>query len=270
MDRSLLPLDQQIEYYLGKDRLPNLHWKPEIPVSWAILPKSGIKLAGPHVANSTMKVKEGVFYKFNNLGYRSYEDYDVDELRNKNLVLLLGDSDTFGRGVEYDNTYSTQLQKLNPDYYVLNLGICSISPDGMTRTGVQSILALGSAVKHVCVFWPILSSREFVSKTFAMGIQPSGTDFPYDDWWKHIDWVSNNYNYQKNKLLLEQTALSVGAQYHDLMINRYDKKLPMTYNELKSPGGNVTEFSADLHTAVANYFDKKIRNQPSLFETMQS
>lgn len=264
--------EEEIEQALGKDRLPNLHWKADIPSAWSIISRPEILLCSPDMAGATITLNENITYKFNNLGYRTNFDYDVVDLKKQNVILLLGDSDTVGRGVDYNDMYATKLSNLLPDYCVVNLGVASISSDGMARIGVQSILALGSAVKHVCVLWPIFSNREFVSKKFASGIHVASNHIPYTDWYSHIDWVSNNYNYQKNRILLEQTAMANGAKYHDLMVNRYDKNSPITYNLVKSPGSAVkkettfTEFSVESHTAIANYFYKKINNQPILYK----
>ena len=256
--------EDQIEQALGRDRFPNLHWNAEIPAAWSIISRPDIPLCKPTMANSVITLNEGVQYKFNNLGYRSTFNYDLAELKDKNIVLLLGDSDTVGRGVVAEDMYATKIGNQLLDFCVLNLGVASISSDGMARIGVQTILALGSAVKHVCVLWPIPSNREFVSKKFASGIHVASNHLPYADWYDHIDWVSNNYNYQKNRILLEQTTKAAGAQYHDLLVNRYDKSSPITYNLIRSPGSNVkketifTEFSPESHTAIANYFVKKI------------
>jgi hypothetical protein len=276
MDKSQLSLDQQIEYYLGKDRLPNLHWKSTIPNAWSIITRPDIQLCNKHMANSVVTLEEGIPYKFNNLGYRSSFDYNIEFLKDQKVILLLGDSDTMGRGVRYHDMYSSKIIKGVDDYYVLNLGIASLSGDGMSRIGAQTMLALQSAVKHVCVLWPILSTREFVSKTFASGIHTVSTHVPYLDWYNHVDWVSNNYNYQKNHILLEQTARAIGAKYHELMINRYDKKSNIEYQTVISPESEYseevefTEFNPDSHTAIANYFLRKINNQPSLFEQLKT
>jgi hypothetical protein len=266
MDRSTLPLEQQIEYYLGKDRLPNLHWKPEIPESWTIPPRAGSLLCDYNTRGKS-RFLDNIQYKFNQLGYRSDFEYHVDTLKKKDLILLLGDSDTAGRGVEFVDLYSTKIRKLT-NHYVINLGVAGISGDGMTRIGVQTIMALGSSVKHVCVLWPVLSTREFVSKKFCHGVCRDGNYLPYDNWWDHIDWVSNNYNYQKNRLLIEQTTKNYGAQYHDLIINRYDKTTPTTYNSIQD--NELTEFTPESHTAIANYFLRKINNRPSLFEQLKT
>jgi hypothetical protein len=252
MDKSL---EEQIESYLGKDRVPNLHWQATIPPAWEIPPRSaGMMLCNPNAHNTTVHL-DGVDYQLNNLGYRANFNFDLNELKNKNILLILGDSDASGRGVSFDDMYSTKIQQAT-DLCVVNLGIPGLSPDGMARVGVQAILALGSAIKHVAVLWPVASLREFVSKKFKSGIYINSDHVPYETWWDHIDWVSNNYNYQKNHILLEQTALNAGAKYHELLINRYDKTTPTTYNLVDN---KFTEFTPESHTAIANYFIKQIQ-----------
>jgi hypothetical protein len=267
MDKSALSTQEQIEYYLGKDRLPNLHWQPGIFNTWNISPGANIGLCNPTSHSKTIQ-QDSVSYQLNNLGYRSHFDFDVNELKNKEVILILADSDGFGRGVEQADMYATKIQN-GTDMCVVNLSIPRISSDGVARVGVQAMLALESAVKHVCVLWPIFSLREFVSKNYKSTVYLTNEHLPYKNWWDQIDWVSNNYNYQKNKLFLEQTAGNIGAKYHDLIINRYDKTVPTTYNEVKSRDITYTELSVDTHTAIANYYLRKINNQPSLYQQMQ-
>jgi hypothetical protein len=265
MNTPTLSPAEQIEYYLGKDRLPNLHWKPVIPKAWAITPRvSGMQLCNPDSHNKTVTI-DSIDYYLNNLGYRSNFDYNITQLQNKKIILLLGDSDTFGKGSNFSTMYATKIQELT-DYCVVNLGIPGISADGLTRVGVQSILSLNSAIHHVCVLWPMFSMREFVSKTFKSGVHSVSDNIPYTDWWDHIDWVSNNYNYQKNKILLEQTTLNAGAMYHELMINRNDPNTVMQYTK----NGIFTELTNTSHEAIANYFVRKINNQPSLYKQLNT
>lgn len=273
MNKRDLTTIENIEYCLGKDRLPNLHWQTHIPNSWDIPTRHGeAKLCNSQIANASIRLKEGIIYRFNNLGYRSNFDYHAEELKRKNLILILGDSDTLGRGVEFNHMYSSKISDNYTDYTVINLGIVGLSADGMARIGVQSLLTLGTAVKHVCVLWPVHSNREFVSKNFFCGTNSIDSHVPYKTWYDHIDWISNNYNYQKNHHLLKLTACSIGAGYHELMINRYDKKSPITYQQVTSPATEYspefvfTEFTPDTHAAVANWYIRKIDDRPSLYQ----
>jgi hypothetical protein len=254
LDKSI---EEQIQSCLGKDRYPNLHWQPIIPPAWGIPSRtSKMLLCDKDLCDSNITL-DGIEYNINNLGYRANFNFIVDDLKDKDILLVLGDSDASGKGVEFEDMYSTKIQQ-KTDLCVVNLGVPGLSPDGMTRIGVQSIMALGSAVKQVIVLWPVSSLREFVSKKFKAGVHTIGGATPYKTWWDHIDWVSNNYNYQKNHMLLEQTALNVGAEYHELIINRYDKTTPTTYKVVDEV---FTEFTAESHTAIANYFIEKINKE---------
>jgi hypothetical protein len=265
--KNLTPVEN-VEYYLGKDTLPNLHWQARIPATWEIPPKvSGMALVNTQSYNTTITLSENIPYKLNNLGYRSNFDYDVETLSKKQIILVLGDSDTFARGVDLEHSYSTFMQdKLNE--LVINMGVPGLSPDGVARIGVQTMLALGSAIKHVCILWPGFSLREFVSKTFCSGTHNQGDHVPYTDWYKHIDWVNNNYNYQKNKILLSSTAASINAQFHELMINHNDKNNRITFKQVKSGELAFSELDETAHQAIANYFVRKINSQPSLFQEL--
>lgn len=73
--------------------------------------------------------KQGHFYgveiKTNSLGLRDYE-YSIEKPKNKNRIILLGDSFALGWGVPFESTCSKQLEKmLNQDqnkYEVINMG----------------------------------------------------------------------------------------------------------------------------------------------------
>ncbi len=259
--------EEQIEYYLGKDRLPNVHWKAIIPPMWGI-PVRQDPSRTEQIKNTTINDKfNQVEYQFNNLGYRSSFDYTAD-LKTKDIILLVGCSDAFGQLVEYNKSYASLIQdNVGKDYTVVSVAIAGASPDAATRVGTQSILYLQSAVKHVCMLWPVFSLREFVSKEFRCGVHTLNNHIvPYKDWWDHIDWVSNNYNYQKNKILIESICQANKIEYHDLIINSDDAKIP--YDLLHF--GPYTALGETSHQAIADYFIKKIRHEPSLFESTQS
>jgi lysophospholipase L1-like esterase len=66
---------------------------------------------------------QGVSVRINDLGLRG-PNVSPQDLEGKRLIVLLGDSITFGWGVEEDQTLSSQLsQALGPDTVVMNAGI---------------------------------------------------------------------------------------------------------------------------------------------------
>jgi len=266
MDKTDFSSVDHIEYYLGKETLPNLHWKTEIPAQWNIPARTDTGIFHTDkVKNATISTPfNEVAYTFNNLGYRSNFDF-TDDLKNQNVILLLGCSDAFGFLLEYQYTYANILEKtLGKNFTIVNLSVAGASPDMAVRIGTQAIQHLGSAVKHVCMLWPMFSLREFVSKTFSSGVHVLGeASLPYKDWWDHVDWVSNNYNFQKNRALITSVTAANSAQYHELILNRKDGKIP--FDVINNPP--YTALGKNSHTAIARFFIKKIKQAPSFFET---
>jgi hypothetical protein len=242
-----------IDHYLGKDTFKNLFFNKEIPNTWDI-PTRVKNFTNTNTASKTVIQPDGIEYCYNNLGYRSNFDY-TDDLKNKKVILCLGDSDLFGAGLEYKDTWATQLQDLlGNEYTVMNMGIQGASADAIARIGVCTMSALPNIVATL-VQWPHTSLREFVSKTYKAGVHTHRNyDLPYADWWKHIDWQSNNYNYNKNKIFLENTAARYNMQYYDLYINRDDPKVPYDFVEF----GIYSCIGPKTSRAVANYFYKKL------------
>jgi hypothetical protein len=256
---------ENIEYYLGKDRLKNLYFNADIPSAWDI--PARILNPAPIVKVSSVGFFKGfndtVAYYYNNLGYRSNFDYIKEELVDKPVIICLGDSDTFGIGVEYEKIWPNLL---DTDAVVLNLSIPGIALDGLARIAVQTLQALNN-VEAVLMHYPPMSLREFVSKKYKGGVHTHRNyNLPYKDWWEHIDWQSNNYNFNKNRLLLESASVSHGAKYFDLYTNREDKKVPYDWEEY----GVYASIGPHTHQAIANYFNRKLKGQPSLFQTLQS
>jgi len=259
-----MDLDQNIEYYLGKDRLRNLYFDAEIPTAWSV--PARIQNPAPIIKASSVGFFNGdsTEYHYNNLGYRSQFDYVLEELLEKRTVLCLGDSDTFGIGVEHDKIWPSLL---DTDATVLNLSVPGISIDGLARIVAQTIQALGNTVDAVLIHYPSMSLREFVSKRYKGGVHTHRNyNLPYADWWDHIDWQSNNYNFHKNRLLMENICARHDVDYYDLYINREDKKVPFDFVEY----GVYSSIGPHTHQAIANYFNRKLNGRPSLFHSLQS
>jgi hypothetical protein len=257
-------IEQNIEYFLGKDRLKNLYFNSTIPAAWTI--PARVHNLSPVINSNTVGFFSGdtIEYYYNNLGYRSTFDYVLDELLEKRIILCLGDSDSFGVGVDYANIWPNLI---DTDAIVLNLSIPGISLDGITRIATQTIQALGNNIDTVLIHYPPMSLREVVSKKYKGGVHTHRNyNLPYADWWDHIDWQSNNYNFNKNRLLLENVSARYNIEFYDLYINRADAKVPYDFVEY----GVYSSIGPHTHRAIANYFNRKINNQPSFFESTQS
>lgn len=261
-----LSQEENIEYYLGKDRFRNNFWTNTFPEQWSV-PSRGegtYWYFSEKSKNTELKdERDKVVYKLNNYGYRNDFDFDIDDLRKKDLILCLGCSNTFGASVEKNQIWTSLLQEKNKNYLVLNLGIPGASNDNIARIGYRSISALGTSIKAVCVLWAPSSLREFVSKKFQSGVHVlDNHHLPYSDWWNHIDWVSNNYNLGKNQSLLKVICASYNIKLVDLMLNIGDKKYQFDLIKF----GNYTALGEKSHFAIANWYHKKLSGFPSLYE----
>jgi hypothetical protein len=266
-----LPPVEQIEYYLGKDRYPNQFFKKEIPPCWDIKCTNGqvwLGLPWEDCKNSTVQF-DGIEFEFNNLGYRSHYDYHVESLSKKKNILCIGDCYVFGLVNPYEELWTTQLQHMLPDYNVITMAMPTWSFDTVARVGVQTLQALSGCVEHVLVIPPDEHRREFVSKQYKNIISShhtAVTNLPYQDYWEHIDWVSNNYNYFKNYFLLKSMTEAQGGKYTQLLLTVNDKN-----NRYHQDPDAVRGWPSGplLQQAMATWFYKQILGLPSKFEELR-
>lgn len=253
---------EKIEYYLGKDKFKDKFFKGEFPFAYQdIASKDTI---------TEDKVSQRLFlnpwypdisFDINNKGFRSHFDFNLEELKGKKIILCLGCTDTFGMNVYYEQAWPTILGDRLKDYTVLNCGIIGASADTVSRMFIKISQVLADEVKFVCLLWPHNNRREFVSKEFTKVLTTFDINTtPYDEYWDFIDWKSDNYNYFKNKHLVENIAKANDIKLFDLIINRFDKKVPYDY------AGKFFALGKNSHLAISNYFYKKIFGEPSLYE----
>jgi hypothetical protein len=137
---------------------------------------------------------------------------------------------------------------------IFNGAVCAVSNDTIARNAVSYIR--NYKPKNVYVMWTFESRREIVSKSgtylkFGPTMQknPDVTSEFYGQlllYNKHSD----QYNMEKNQLLLESVAHTHGTHLHQLHVDdfRPEDYPPLALNDAH-PG-------EAWHQAVANYFDK--------------
>jgi hypothetical protein len=261
MKSDQLSRTEQIEYYLGKDKFKDIYFKKGFPSAYEIQPA--------YISPEDFTAKDAranyrhpeIPFRMNNLGYRNDFDFSVESLKGKKLVLCLGCTDTFGMHDYAENIWPGLLLKHLPDYTVLNLGIIGASRDTVARILTRVAQELGEEIKYACILWPHPSRREWVSKEYTKMITSfDKDDVPFEEYWDFIDWKSNNYNSFKNYHLIKNVCLVNQIKMLDLELDRFDKKVPYDYN------GPYFALGPDTHNAIANYFAKIIKGQPSLYQ----
>lgn len=85
----------------------------------------------PKIRNMEFK---GSILNSNSKGVRGIQEYDYQKEPGKLRILSLGDSYTFGFGVDDDETFSAYLQDMIPGSEVINMGVSGFGHDQMLLT----------------------------------------------------------------------------------------------------------------------------------------
>lgn len=265
---SQLSPTERIEYYLGKDRFRDRFWLKTLPRQWDIPARGNntYQFFSPQSGNSVVTDKKDleIKYHINDYGYRNHYDFGDLDIKDRKIVACFGCSNVYGACVDYNKIWTSLLQQhLGDEYLVMNFGVPSLSNDGIARIGYRVMSALAGHITASCVLWAPMSLREFVTKRFQSGVHIlDNHHLPFEEWWDHIDWVSNNYNYGKNRALLSSTATATSCDFIDLMINLDDEKYQFDLIEF----GNYHAIGENTHRALADWYFKKIKGQHSLYE----
>jgi hypothetical protein len=261
---------ENIEYYLGKDTHVDMFFNSAELLSAYDIFNDG-RLSNYDQTRSTdfnvyfnwgMPDQRPGVVKLNNCGFRNDFDFNIDELNRQRVILCLGCSDTMAPNLTDDALWVNIMRKQLPeDVVVLNLGLMSAAPDTITRLIVNYTTLIRSTT-DVCVIWPNVARREVANKNFCklFTARTPREFWQYEDKTKYLDYVSNSYNFHKNKIMCEALAHKNRFVLHDVYVNRSDPR----YNFDVASG--LGAYGPESNIAFANYFYKKIMNYPSLFD----
>jgi hypothetical protein len=113
---------------------PSAHFVADSVVGWRMVPGIEIADSNRDGAHAT--------YRANGLGFRVGSTRDTAGGSGRHRVVLLGDSFTFGVGVDYDQTFGSLLQAQLPGVQVVNLALPGFGIDQMWMTLRQYALPL--------------------------------------------------------------------------------------------------------------------------------
>lgn len=110
------------------------------PSGWAIIPEKSWIEYHPTLGWFHQKNKESFFQKnsltinvtTNSQGLRGKREYTIPKPSNFFRVLAIGDSFTFGFGVQNEETYPAAMEAHQPGLEVLNMGVASYGVDQIT------------------------------------------------------------------------------------------------------------------------------------------
>lgn len=145
-----------------------------------------------------------VSYRINSLGYRSSEF----SFKESQIILSFGMSSTFGIGVSYKETYTNIISEYLkiPSF---NMGVPGASSDTVSRTISCTIPFFKQYNTNLIVLvgWPYSLRREVFTDTFKASINFQDTP-PIKEYYKLLDDTANDYNQEKN-ILMVRTVCSL-------------------------------------------------------------
>jgi lysophospholipase L1-like esterase len=118
---------------------------------YAVHPVRGLALA-PSYERFDWNREFQVWRRHNSLGFRGPE-ISVETPPGRIRVLVLGDSMTYGVGVEYEETYSAVLESLDPRLQVINTGVPGYCGEQELLVLEEFIERLAPDVVLVAYFW---------------------------------------------------------------------------------------------------------------------
>lgn len=104
-----------------------------------------------------------VIYETNSLGLRDRELRQTNRFK----VLALGDSQTFGVGVAYGDRFTEVIEKLYPQFDIINAGVEGYSVNHMWRWFVQEGLKLKPDLVACCIIMPDLRRSVYARRATA-------------------------------------------------------------------------------------------------------
>ena len=150
--------------------------------------------------------EDNVTYTFNSHGFRG-EDLDV---LAKYKVLIVGDSHTFGVGLDDTQTWTHQFKTILPiETNVINLSIAGASMDYISRALFQSIDTIKPNVVIVCYTYDCRRETQMIATQGKITqINPTvpnqlpgddGSKDEFKSWFMTLNHHSNQYNFDKNR-----------------------------------------------------------------------
>lgn len=187
-------------------------------------------------------------YRLNSYGYRDAEWIDSDL---NDSIWCVGHSDTLGMGVPVTDTYCHKLQLLAKTK-TINLGIAGASYDTFSRI-------IGSGLKKykpkaIVVQSTTHGRKEYITDSFQQLVLPNFTKdmLPHDEVWKHSDYVTEQYDYERNINLIQYACRA-----NDVKLIMFD--LPNRWELIKEhPASDNLHIGEHIHEQISQYLYQQL------------
>ena len=210
--------------------------------------------------------EDNVTYTFNSHGFRG-EDLDV---LAKYKVLIVGDSHTFGVGLDDTQTWTHQFKTILPiKTNVINLSIAGASMDYISRALLQSIDTIKPNVVIVCYTYDCRRETQMIATQGKITqINPTvPNQLPGDDeskdefrsWFMTLNHHSNQYNFDKNREMVRLICYKakvplIESTVIDMLVIQKQMSKKLGYVDKARDGEH---FGPNVHKRLAEQIYKK-------------
>jgi hypothetical protein len=167
---------------------------------------------------------------------------DLDTLKTKRIILVVGDSFTFGDGVYYKDTFTNLLKKnffKSKDYIVINIGYPGISNSNIMQRVNTWLNVLSDNIETVIVGWTFSSRRaHFFDNEYSS--------------------ISSNSLYQRDSTLLPHEEqiyrynFNMGNSLPKTTLKKYNVK--HVYNHMVQVNSRVNDYrDFETHALIMKY-----------------
>lgn len=225
---------------------------PHIPVSWLARPsmeqhKNTTVTSLSTILGDNYYSDPAINYKINSYGYRDCEYEDS----YKEIIISLGMSSTFGLGVKSELVYSSILAN-QVNIPVLNFGIPGASSDTVARMASCLVPYFKHLNCKVLLGWPYKNRREIFLDESKSSINFQNEP-PIKNFVKLLDDTANDYNLEKNQLLLRSLCVANSVDYFEI-----PKELYTTNALAIDKASDGWHPGALWHSTVADWFLSEI------------
>ena len=207
--------------------------------------------------------KENVHYSFNSFGYRGDEPIGNSDY----TVMVLGDSHTFGTGLNDDDVWPEQFKKLLQQQYpkcrVINFAVQGCSNDAMARILSCGIDTIKPDCVIVCYTYP--NRREAIwdsgniwqlNMSLPNGLKQSDYD-EFQSWFMTINEHTDYYNWMKNHKFIQALCKDITlieSQVSQMAVIQRKLGTVLQYNDVAR---DCKHFGPAVHSEFAkNMYNK--------------
>lgn len=164
MSRVSCPIYQNLDNFWIKDQMPVVPHMVNLVTNWSGTDNEENFIKNPKPGYTA----DSIIYKYNSHGFRTKE---IDFTNKKPSIICLGCGLTEGVGVNYEQTWVSEIEKNFPEYNTYNFGVNGSSGDTATR--ILYLISNILNIHTVFILWPHITRYEIYNTGGVVNMWPN-------------------------------------------------------------------------------------------------